>query len=239
MKCNRLEIFIELDKHLEKTYREHNLQCLEEFKIDNLDAISYYHKIISNKNKVKNFNDLELIFDMQFISADIKFLTGLLFILRPLINLPSKEKGTYFQNRYDARYLTFASLAHQSVYNFWDRLGDLLYFYFNISIKEKDVYISTVIKEFPGEYRENEYFKKLEKLYKENIKLLISERAQIVHYEYIKTKHVLGTLQNNDNQDKLIELEKEKINYPEYFKKHLFYCNIGFEYTLKLINGAI
>ena len=108
--------------------------------IDDKNAYSFYHNVIDKKNRRNNFNSADLIFDIQYISQDIKFLTGLLFILRPFINVPSEEEGTYFQNIYDKRYLTFASIAHQNVYNFWYSIGDLLYFFFNTSLEEKKVY---------------------------------------------------------------------------------------------------
>lgn len=229
-------IFIELDRHLYAVYEDRELICLGEYKIDDTKAFSYYHKIIDKKNRINNFNSVDLIYDIQFISQDIKFLTGLLFLLRPFINIPSEEGETYFQNRYDARYLPFASLVHQNVYNFWDRIGDLLYFFFDTGLEERKVYIGTVMSNFPNQYRSNEYFIKLNDLYEQKIKSLITTRTQIVHYKQVETKHYLGTFQNYNNQQIKDDLEKEKKGYPEYFKNHLGYCNTGFEYALKLIN---
>lgn len=229
-------IFIELDRYLYIEYEDRQLICLDDYKIDNTLAFSYYHKVIDKKNRIHNFNSVDLIYDIQFISQDIKFLTGLLFLLRPFINNPSEEKKTYFQNRYDARYLPFASLAHQNVYNFWDRVGDLLYFFFETGLEERKVYFSTVMRNIPNDYRSNEYFIKLSDLYEQQIKSLISSRTQIVHYKQVETKHYLGIFQNYNNPQVMNELENEKKCYPDYFKNHLAYCNYGFEYALKLIN---
>lgn len=229
-------LFFQLDRHLYAEYEDRELKCLDEYKINNILAFSFYHKIIDKKSRINNFNSVDLIFDILFISQDIKFLTGLLFLLRPFINIPSEEGGTYFQNRYDARYLPFASLAHQNVYNFWDRIGDLLYFFFDTGLEERKVYFTTVMSNFPSKYRSSEYFIKLNDLYEQKIKSLITARTQIVHYKQVETKHYLGTFQNYKNQLIKDDLEKEKKGYPEYFKNHLDYCNTGFEYALKLIN---
>ncbi len=236
MKLSQQNIFIELDKHLFAEYEDRELKCLDDYKIDDILTFSFYHKVIDKKNRINNFNSVDLIFDIKFISQDIKFLTGLLFLLRPFINIPSEEGGTYFQNRYDARYLPFASLAHQNVYNFWDRIGDLLYFFFDTGLGERNVYFATVMNKFPDKYRSSEYFVKLNNLYEQKIKSLTMARTQIVHYKQVETKHYLGTFQNPNNQQIKDDLEKEKKSYPEYFKNHLDYCNTGLEYALKLIN---
>lgn len=235
MILSQQNIFIQLDRHLCAEYVDRELKCLDDFKIDDIFAFPFYHKIIDKKNRINNFNSIDLIFDIKFISQDIKFLTGLLFLLRPFINIPSEEGMTYFQNRYDARYLPFASLAHQNVYNFWDRIGDLLYFFFDTGLEERKVYFAKVMSNFPSKYRSSENFIKLNELYEQKIKSLLTARTQIVHYKQVETKHYLGTSQNYNNQQMKDDLEKEKKGYPEYFKNHLEYCNSGFEYALKLI----
>ncbi|MCX6168004.1 MAG: Cthe_2314 family HEPN domain-containing protein [Ignavibacteriales bacterium] len=192
MILSQQNIFIQLDRHLCAEYEDRELMCLDDYKIDDTLAFSFYHRIIDKKIRINSFNSVDMIFDIQFISQDIKFLTGLLFLLRPFINIPSEEGGTYFQNRYDARYLPLASLAHQNVYNFWDRIGDLLYFFFDTGLEERKVYFATVMSHFPNQYRSSEYFIKLNDLYEQKIKSLITARTQIVHYKQIETKHYLG-----------------------------------------------
>lgn len=236
MILSQQNVFNELDRHLYAAYDERELKCLDDYKIDGTLAFSFYHKIIDKKNRINNFNSVDLIFYIIFISQDIKFLTGLLFLLRPFINIPSEEGGTYFQNRYDARYLPFVSLTHQNVYNFWDRIGDLLYFFFDTGLEERKVYFATVMSNFPNEYRSSEYFIQLNDLYEKKIKPLITARTQIVHYKQVETKHYLGNFQNHNNPQIKVDLEKEKKAYPEHFKNHLDYCNTGFEYALKLIS---
>lgn len=89
---------------------------------------------------------------------------------------------------------------------------------------------------FPSDYKSSKFYVKLNDLYEQKIKPLITARTQIVHYKQIETKHYLGTFQNYNDQQIRNNLEEEKKGYPEYFKNHLDYCNNGFEYALKLIN---
>jgi hypothetical protein len=230
------KIFIDLDKYLFEIYEERELKCLSEIKDNGKRLSSLYHKITDKKLRINNFNSVDYIFDIEFISQDIKFFTGLLFHLRPFINIPSEEHNTYFQNRYDHRYLIFASVAHQNVYNFWDRIGDLLYCFFETGLSEKRVYFSNVLNNFPEQYKNNEHFDTLNNLYENEVKSLLNTRHQIVHYKQLETKHHLEIFQNYNDEQKKNELEKEKKNYPEFFKKHLELSNIAFEHTLKLID---
>lgn len=231
------KLFIDLDKLLFDIYEERELKCLSEIKLGDKKITSVYHNIIENKKRANDFNSVDFIFDIEFISQDIKFFTGLLFILRPFINIPSQEKNTYFQNKYDHRYLVFASVAHQNVYNFWDRIGDILYCFFETGLNEKKVYFSSVLNNFPKEYLDNEYFKELKLLYDDKIKIILDSRHQIVHYKQLETKHYLGIFQNYKSEELKYELEKEKLGYPEYFLEHLNLSNYAFEITIKLIDS--
>ncbi len=229
------KLFIDLDNHLFQVYEERDLKCLSEYEIGSQKASSIFHNVIDKKNRVNDFNSVEFIFDIEFISQDIKFFTGLLYILRPFINNPSKEQNTYFQNRYDHRYLIFASVVHQNVYNYWDRIGDLLYCFFDTGLSERNVYFSKVLNNFPNEYRESEAFQELNKIYEQNVKPILDSRTTIVHYKQLETKHHLGIFQNYDDDEIKTALEKEKNDYPNFFKEQLALCNYGFKYTLKLI----
>jgi len=230
------QVFLDLDVHLLQVYKEEELKCLNEYEIENIIASSMFHKIIDKKNPINDFNKVDFMFDIIFISQDIKFFTGLLYILRPFINVPSEEHNTYFQNLYDHRFLIFASVIHQNVYTFWDRIGDLLYFFFDTGLSERNVYLSNVLNNFPTEYKESKEFKELYQIYDTKIKPILDSRTQIVHYKQLETKHHLGIFQNYDNTEFKAVLEKEKNDYPEFFKEQLYLSNYCFECTLKLID---
>lgn len=230
-------IFITLDKFIFDIYKKYNLRYIDEVKINDKNLTSLYHQITDKKNKIKiNFNSVDFIFDISFISKDIKYLTGMLYFLRPHINVASKEDGTYFQNTFDKRYLMFASLINQCLYNFWDRIGDLLYAYFETGIKEDSVYLSKVLNNFPKEYKSNKNYILLTEIYKSNVKELLSQRQQVVHYKQLETMQFLETLKNRDNKEQSELLEREKIGYPDYYKEQSEIAMRGFRVVLDLIN---
>ena len=174
------KIFVDLDKHLLEVYRDRELKCLSEIKENYKRLSSLFQKITDKKLRINQFNSVDYIFDIEFISGDIKYFTGLLYLLRPFINIPSEENGTYFQNIYDHRYMIYVNVAHQCVYNFWDRIGDLLYYFFQTGLSEKNVYLSNVLNNFPGNYKNNDHFKALNDLYESDVKSLLNIRHQIV-----------------------------------------------------------
>jgi hypothetical protein len=101
--------------------------------------LTFYHEITSQHAKVKDVPPF-LDDDLFFISNDLVHFTSLLFLLRPFINNAMQEAGTYQQNWYDARYLSYASVLYSAVYNFWDRIGDLLHCFFATRLPAKKVY---------------------------------------------------------------------------------------------------
>ena len=79
--------------------------------------------VIDSKEKLKKFNTLELNHDLILLTEEIEYFTGLLYFLKPHINNPFNEGKTYLQNLFDKRFLTFANINYQLVYNYWDRMG--------------------------------------------------------------------------------------------------------------------
>ncbi|MDR3625634.1 MAG: Cthe_2314 family HEPN domain-containing protein [Ignavibacteriaceae bacterium] len=232
----RYQLFLTLDKHIFDVYNEENLKCIDEAYENGDPLTSIFTKIIDKKNKLHKFNSVEYQLDISFISKDIKYLTGLLYYLHPYINIPSKEDNTYFQTTCDKRYLVFASLANQCLYNFWDRVGDLLYVFFETGLKEDSVYLSRVLNNFPEIYKVSKNYILLKDIYDNKLKELFNQRQQIVHYKQLGTKHYLGLQYNYSDKEKAVLLEKEKTSYPKYFKEQSELTFKGFYIALNLIN---
>lgn len=230
------QLFKELDDLIKKKYDLIPLVYLDEIEIDSKHPLSFYSEIIGKKKSWKEFDSIQFYEDLLFINKDIKYFTGLLYFLRPYINNPLKENRTYFQNIFDKRYLSYASVVHQCVYNYWDRIGDLLYMFFETGLDERRVYLGNVINKFPLEYKDSQYFHSLKQLYDTKIKPLLEDRNAIVHYSHLESKMYSGTFSNYRDTEKLKELQTEKESYPEMFKEHLETTLQGYEIALKLID---
>ena len=59
------------------------------------------------------------------------YIISILELLHPNINNAVKEGGTYNQTREDHLYLRYAGFGFQAIYNYWDRIGDILDIFFH------------------------------------------------------------------------------------------------------------
>lgn len=227
--------FQQLDKIISDEYSALGLQYIEEYLIDRKHPLTFFTEAIKDIKAINPFNWYEFFTEIEFLSKDLKYYTALLFLLRPSINIPSREGKTYYQTVEDKRYMSYASILFQIVYNNWDRLGDFLFCFFETGLKKRDVYFSRVINSIPQNYISSNNYQNLKVIYDKYLRSLFIDRKEIVHYVQVSAKMYSGTFIYHHNNQKLLELEKEKEGYPEFFKKHLELSLKGFEYSVKLV----
>jgi len=155
--------------------------------------------------------------------------------VHPYINNAVKEGGTYHQTLEDHLYLRYASYGLQTIYSFWDRLGDFLDFFFDTKQKG-DVYLSRVLARFPEQYR-SQTFTELVALYEGNVLPILYERHSAVHTFTLKAKFYWGVIEHGyKDMEKLELLQGEKDAYPSVFREQLNYMFNGFELVLNLVS---
>ena len=225
-----LNTYRKFDTQIREVYESIPLNCISDRIFDEKQSLTFFTHSTNHKNPIKKYNQFQFHMELVSINEDIKFLTGLVHFFHPYIN---RELDTYFQTLEDKRYLLFSGLAHQTLYNYWDRIGDLLAIYFDTGLREREIYFLKVLDNFPNDYQKSQYFQELKKLSDENLKNLLDERRIIVHYLQLNAKFFTEFFINSDERESLM-IEKE--NLPLYFKKHLDLSVKGFELTLKLIN---
>ena len=228
--------FRQLDKIISEKYSSFDLLYINEILIDGKNPLTFFTEMTSNIDTVNQFKWYEFYTEIQFLSKDLKYYTALLFLLRPYINHPLRENKTYFQTMEDKRYMSYASILYQILYNYWDRIGDFLYCFFDTGLKERNVYFSTVINNFPSEYSKSSNFLELKSMYNKKLKNLIKDRKRIVHYLQISARMFTSTFLHYNDDKKLKEMEKEKDGYPEFFRDHIKNTLKGFEYSVRLVN---
>lgn len=229
-------LFHELDEIVMEKYKAIPLYHLAEIEFDGKHPLTFFTEIAHKKKPRSRFDLFESYSEIDFLHKDIKYYTALVYLLRPYINNPIRENYTYYQTLYDKRYMSYASIVFQCFYNYWDRLGDLIYTFFNINLKERAVYFASVIKNFPQDYQKSSYYSELNDIFENHLKKLFETRKRIVHYLQIASKMYTGTFIHHRRDDKLKELQDEKEGYPEFFKFQLELTIKGFELTLKLID---
>ncbi len=205
---------------------------ISELRPSGKEFLTLYSEVTSHKAHIKEV-PLFLYDDLFFISNDLVHFTSFLFLLKPFINDPTKEAGTYFQNWYDARYLAYASILRSSVYNFWDRIGDLLHCFFATGLADDKVYIGRVLNNFPKEYKNSANFQKINDIYNNHVHSLISERNEDAHNQLTATTHYFKMILGRE--DEQMELMQIKLRLPDIFKEQISFAYEGVQDALLLI----
>ena len=234
---NKLEIFREFDQLVRDQYNTIPLQHLGDINFGKENSITFFSTIIRSKENLKPFeySDFKFFDELLFISKDVKYYTALLYYFKPYIT-DSSFSGTYYQTQEDRRYMMFASVGFQAIYNYWDRIGDLLDKFFKTGLHDSSIYLSRVLNNFPKEYKKSEYFKWLNETYQTDIKSFLGQRDDIVHSYQLECEYYWRVIEAKMDTFKTSEIQKEKENFPEKFKKQLELMISGFENALRLIN---
>lgn len=209
---------------------------ISELSPDGKHPLTFYSEVTSRHAHIKKV-PLFLWEDLFFISNDLVHFTSLLFLLRPFINDATKEAGTYHQNWYDARYLSYASVLHSAVYNFWDRIGDLLHCFFATGLPDDKVYMSRVLNNFPAAHKDSANFQQINEIFMDHVRSLVVERNEDAHNQSTATSHFYGViLARGDKQREQTEL---KLRLPNLFKEQIALAYKGFELALRLIEERV
>jgi hypothetical protein len=226
------QLLNELFYRLKNIKETEGILHINELTSNGKNSFAFYSEITSQHAKIKDESQF-LWDDLFYISNDLVHFTSLLFLLRPFINDATKEAGTYHQNWYDARYLSYASALYSAIYNFWDRIGDLLHCFFATGLPDNRVYIGRVLNNLMATHKESASFQQITKIYIEHVRPFVFERNKDAHNQSIATTHFYGViLVRGDEQRGQTEL---KLGLPDLFKEQINLAYQGFELALRLI----
>ena len=140
--------------------------------------------------------------------------------------MPSSD---YHQNLYDRRYCLYVSCAFEKAYNYWDRIGDMLYsFYPTLLTEIKQVDFARIIDKIYAIGERHEDFIKLYNFRITEFSELNKFRKDVVHYYQYETTYHYDHLMNKNNFDQLEILWTEKNGFAIYFKQQLEYSCDGY-----------
>ena len=171
------------------------------------------------------------------------YFTALLYLYQPYLynplldGMPFAGKILYPYSRpiETKRFNMFANTASEKVYNYWDRIGDLLTTYFPELIDPKNSYFATTIDKIPAEFHNSENYKWLKRFKENEFKDLNEKRKQVVHYISTDTKSKWSQAKNPFDKEEIVKTLAEQDKLPDYFKSQLKLSIEGFEKTISLI----
>lgn len=151
-----IEAYFLFDSKIREKYTELQTKHLKEHNFTSKAIDLIRDKIIANSFV---YSEFQLLDEIDYLSQEIKYQSAILHILNPRINNPENKQDTYIQNIEDHRYLMYANWSLQTIYNFWDRVGDLLWHIFDTKLKSEDVYFTRVMASIPTEYKSTDSYK--------------------------------------------------------------------------------
>jgi len=233
----------------------------------NSEVISGVYKYQRAKNIELNPNNFQFqknLDNLLFNSDEVAYFTANTFLYKDKISNPLDDEQRYydekegkwityyphFPNLASKRYSMYVAAAFEKIYNYWDRIGDLLWAtYFQNDLKEFAVDFNRVIDNISNkypEYSQLESFQWLLNFKQNDYKNLNEVRKNIVHYSSIdiefKWKH-LGQFVNADGihqnvlseKDEILKIITERKEYYNILKKEIDNTIEGFIKVHELI----
>jgi len=246
---NPEESIANFEKSIVEVYKQYNLTSLRgldhSFMVNGRQILEWHLKVISEGKNIygSNFDFQKNFDDLIFCSDEILYFIGNMYLYRPFMNNPLKEGVRhgdhivypYNQNKEAKRYSMFGGVVSEKIYNYWDRVGDLLAAYFPGLLEAHQVFFPKVIELIPEEYHGNENYLWL-KSFKENEYVeLNKKRKQFVHYTTMDTEIMYEHLKNPTDKKKVDKLVQKRDAQVDFYKTHIDLTLKGHENLILLI----
>lgn len=245
-------------KNIEKTIQDiskqeniYSLANLEEVKFGDENALGLLSLIKETRNCLNDDGGFDLITHdlVNSVSSDIRFSLANAYIYFPHTNnylneIQTYSDGTkmptYFMKIEDKRFFFYINTCFEKLYIFWDRIGDILAKSFDLDLREKSIYLSTVINALENELSKSDSGQWLKSFHDNEYKEILNRlRIQIVHYRqkdtYFYTEWLKLASNFNNNPEQIALLQKEKDELLPLLKEQLRLSNVGFEKMVKFI----
>lgn len=242
------DLIIEIQEKILSIYNKEKIYPLrgkdDSYEIDGKSILTWHSEVTRHCwcHNGNHFNFDQNIDDLLYISDELVYFTAHLFLYLPYISTPLKDAYSVngktifpaFYNLERKRYDMYLNVAFEKVYNYWDRIGDLIASFFPQLFKG-NIYFNSTINKLESEFADNEDFQWLLNFCNFEYINFNSERIQIVHYISQNTNTKWEQLGQTSDLMQSTQLTDKIISYPNYFKKMNEDCKIGFVKTLNFL----
>jgi hypothetical protein len=229
------EVISLFDNEIRAIYVKEDLRSLwgenADFMYNGKQLLSWYHKtVLKGKIAFEGEFDFRMAFDdLVFCADEVVYLIAQMYLYRPFLNSPLRDghlfgEGWLFPNRQNVeakRYSFCANTACEKIYNFWDRIGDIIAAYFSELIKPRDVYFPLMIDRIPEEFHGCAGFQWLDNFKKNEYSELNGLRKQVVHYKSVDTEMKHEHFEGSRNREKMAQWEQKRTDKADYYKSQL------------------
>lgn len=215
-------------------YKEHDLKCLRgidnKYELDGKPLLSWYFDA-TRKLSIANskFDSNANCDDLLFISDEIMYFTAHLYLYKPYLNNPIHDSyylggGKVFPNFINIssrRYYMFADVAFQKIFNYWDRIGNLIAAFFPEEFKNRNIHFTSTIDKIESSYQDIPSIMWLKDYRQNGFKELNEKRRSVVHRSTTDTVFKHSHLKKSRNEDEIRTWMNERNGLPDYFKSEI------------------
>lgn len=245
-----IELIEKIQKKIIDIYTQFKLTSLKEIddtsSLNGIKITSGYFET-TRKSSIKNndkFSYFENFDDLILCSDEIRYFTAHLYLYKPFINSPIEDSFLFngkmiypnYQNLSSIRYNMFSDIVCQKIYNFWDRIGDLIASFFPNLIKSNEITFSKIIDSIPIEFTSSINFQWLKKFKLKEYKEINQIRRQVVHYKLIDTNFKHTHLKHFTDRKEIKNLQNKREDLLDLYKNHISLTINGFEKTLLFLD---
>lgn len=246
-----IELLKSFNKRIIEIYNEQNLVPISgkdgSLNLPNgKPLLSWSNSITRHRNcafETTKVNYHQLIDDLMFISDELVYFTAHLFLYRDYINDPLKDAVTtnggqvfypIYTNVPGRRYAMYLNICYEKVYNYWDRIGDLIASFFPDDFTG-NIYFSNVIRDLQSTYAGNNDYDWLHNFATTTFRDYNANRIKTVHTISHSTENKWKQLSQVADEAKTRELSEKILAYADEFKKMSDLCIEGIIRTLDFL----
>jgi hypothetical protein len=236
----RASIIHQLQDEINVIYKDEQLESIaglnQSYMINGKQVLAWHGQIATKSKPLNpNFNFIQSFDDCAICFDEVMYFTAHLYLYRPFINNPIfnavNVNGTTFypnnQNLAAKRYHMYINIVYEKLYNYWDKIGDLIAAHFPNDIKPEEVYYSTAInvarRYFKNSTSLNWHITFRDSGYKE----INGKRKKTVHYSGSDTEYRWNHIQHFTNEQELLKMQQELLSLPDKFKQQMLNMKQG------------
>ena len=231
-------------------YKRYDIVSLQDSSVefDGCNSLQFIYNCCSRvrENQATRLKLDPMIHDLiNSTSVDTKIALGNVFLYRNagLFDFDSGRVATseYEAFRYEPtfnerRFFFYLSVCWEKLYNYWDRIGDLLWLCLDLPLSESKVYFSHVIKELEKRCGASENFSHLRAFHESDYQNITNRaRIDVVHYQQTDTAFFWDWLTNVTNGDEIRRIQAWRDSQPELLKTQTQLAMAGFGHAGRLI----
>lgn len=244
----QIELLNNLQAEIVDIYNENNLRCLrglkDPYKLFGKQILVWYsdttRKISLSNTK---FDRNGIMDDLLFISDEILYFTAHLYLFLPHLNDPIKASYAFagrivypnFENLATKRFYMYADVVLQKIFNYWDRIGNIIAAYYPKEFKKKNIHFTSAIGIIEPQFHSLDSYKWLKDFRENDFRQLNSKRKSVVHKSTTSITAKYNHLKITSDEKAIGLWVSERNNFPDYCKEQIEKTLLGFKHTLDLV----